>query len=148
MTPNLDDTTLEISQLFDAPAARLFDAWTSREEWQAWIGPKGVTCEVPTLNATVGGEYRVIMHTPKGEVRVAGVFREVSPPNRIAFTWGAEGDPTRQSLVTIELEPLGERTRLTLRQDGLGSADVRDEHAKGWTGAFAKLAAHVAGGAA
>jgi len=148
MTPTLDGSSLVLSQIFDTSATRLFDAWTSREEWQAWIGPKGVTCDVPMLNATVGGEYCVIMHTPNGEVRVAGVFREVSPPNRIVFTWGAEGDPTRQSLVTIDLESLGERTRLTLRQDGLGSADVRDEHAKGWTGAFAKLAAHVARGAA
>ena len=36
-----DETTLEITRVFDAPPVRVFDAWLNREEWQAWIGPKG-----------------------------------------------------------------------------------------------------------
>ena len=41
-----DDTTLVITRLFEAPPAAVFDAWLTREEWQAWIGPEGVDCDV------------------------------------------------------------------------------------------------------
>lgn len=42
MSATAEDTTLEISRMFDAPAARVFNAWLNREEWQAWIGPEGM----------------------------------------------------------------------------------------------------------
>ena len=50
-----DDTTLLITRIFDAPREQVFDAWLTREEWQAWIGPEGVRCDVPLLEAHVGG---------------------------------------------------------------------------------------------
>lgn len=30
-----EDTTLEITRMFDAPAARVYNAWLNREEWRA-----------------------------------------------------------------------------------------------------------------
>jgi uncharacterized protein YndB with AHSA1/START domain len=61
----------------------------------------------------------------------------------LVFTWGLEGDDTRQSLVTITLKDLGRRTELTLRQEGLGSIENRDAHATGWNSALNKLARYV-----
>jgi uncharacterized protein YndB with AHSA1/START domain len=40
MTVTAEDTVLEITRVFEAPPARVFDAWLTREQWQAWIGPK------------------------------------------------------------------------------------------------------------
>ena len=50
-TPHATDVSpvLEIVRSFDAPPARVSDAWLVREQWQAWIGPEGVQCEVPLL---------------------------------------------------------------------------------------------------
>jgi uncharacterized protein YndB with AHSA1/START domain len=58
MSVAAEDTTLEITRIFDAPPARVFNAWLNREEWQAWIGPEGINCDVPLLEPRVGGRYR------------------------------------------------------------------------------------------
>jgi uncharacterized protein YndB with AHSA1/START domain len=144
-TPSADDTTLVITRLFDAPAARVFDAWLNREEWQAWIGPEGMKCDVPLLEPRVGGRYRVTMHMPGGQViPVAGVFKVIDKPRTLALTWGWEGDPSRDSLVTLTFKQKGAATELTLRQEGLGTVANRDDHGRGWNSALNKLVTYLA----
>ncbi len=144
MTVTTEADVLEISRILDAPPARVFDAWLDREQWQAWIGPEGVRCEVPLHEPRIGGRYRVIMHLSDGRViPVSGVFRVIDPPQRLSFTWGWEGD-AHQTLVTVSLRDLGDRTELTLRHDGLPTAEDRDGHGKGWNSALNKLVAYLA----
>jgi uncharacterized protein YndB with AHSA1/START domain len=144
-TPHDDAGTLVITRILDAPPASVFDAWLSREEWQTWIGPEGVQCEVPLLEPHVGGRYRVTMHLSGGlTIPVDGVFKIIDRPHTLAMTWGMEGDPSRQSLLTITFKQLGQSTELTLRQEGLGSASNRDDHGKGWNSAINKLVAYLA----
>lgn len=139
-----DETTLEIIRLFDAPPGRVFDAWLSREEWQAWIGPEGVNCEVPVLEPRIGGRYRVIMRLSDGRViPVAGVFKRIDRPTALVFTWGWENDPLRESLVTLLFREKGNQTELVLRQEGLGSVSNRDDHGRGWNSALNKLTAYL-----
>src|ERR1700753_3501884 len=97
-----DDTTLEITRVFDAPPQRVFDAWMVRENWQSWIGPEGINCEVPHQESKVGGHYRINMKLTTGEeLPVGGSYQVIEPYKRIVFTWGAEGDPARQSTITL-----------------------------------------------
>lgn len=139
-----EDTTLEITRLFDAPPARVFDAWLHREQWQAWIGPEGLNCEVPVLEPHVGGRYRIIMKLTNGQViPVAGVFKTIESPTSLVFTWGWENDPTRQSLITLTFRDKAGKTELTLRQEGLGSIANRDDHVRGWNGTLNKLVAYL-----
>jgi uncharacterized protein YndB with AHSA1/START domain len=84
------------------------------------------------------------MHLSGGQtIPVAGVFKIIDRPRTLAMTWGMEGDPSRQSLLTITFMNLGQSTELTLRQEGLGSAFNRDDHGKGWEGALNKLVAYL-----
>ncbi len=139
-----DDTTLVITRLFEAPQTQVFDAWMTREEWQAWIGPEGIDCDVFTLEPRVGGGYRLEMRIPGGErIAVAGVFKTIDRPRSLSFTWGAEGDPTRQSLITLTFNELGNQTEFILRQEGLGSESNRDQHGHGWNSALNKLDRHL-----
>jgi uncharacterized protein YndB with AHSA1/START domain len=138
------DTTLEITRIFDASPERLFSAWLEREEWQAWIGPKGVSCEVPLLEPWVGGRYRITMRLSDGRViPVAGVFKTIERPSRLVFTWGWEGDPSRQSLVALSFRDVNGKTELTLRHEGLESLSSRDDHGKGWNSALDKLVEYI-----
>jgi uncharacterized protein YndB with AHSA1/START domain len=144
MTTTAENTVLVLTRIFDAPPARIFAAWLDREEWQAWIGPEGVNCEVPLLEPRVGGRYRLIMHLSDGRViPIAGVFKAIDAPKSFAFTWGREGE-ARETLVTITLRDLGGKTELTLRHEGLDTIANRDDHGKGWTSALNKLVTHVA----
>ena len=109
----------------------------------------GCDCEVPLLEPRVGGRYRITMRLSDGSViPVAGVFKTIDVPRTLAFTWGWEGDASRESLVTITLRAKGDKTELTLRQEGLGSVSNRDDHGKGWNGTLNKLVAYLASGKA
>lgn len=142
-----DAMTLEITRLFDAPPARVFDAWLNREEWQAWIGPEGVSCEVPVLEPRIGGRYRILMRLSDGRlIPVAGVFKRVERPTALVFTWGWENDPSRESLVTLAFREKGSQTELLLRQERLGSVSNRDDHRRGWNGTLDKLVAYLKSG--
>jgi uncharacterized protein YndB with AHSA1/START domain len=143
MTEPPQSPVLEIIRIFDAPPAQVFEAWLDREEWQSWIGPEGVDCEVPLLERRVGGHYRVIMHLPDGNiVRVTGIFKAIDANKGFVMTWGAEGG-TSETLVTVSLRDLHGRTELTLRHEGLRGAADRDSHDRGWRSALNKLANHL-----
>lgn len=145
MTTATSDTILIIKRTFDAPASAVFDAWLNREEWQSWIGPKGVNCEVPLLEPHVGGHYRVIMKMSDGRTTpVGGEFRAIEKPNRLVLTWGWEGDTDKTSLITLTFRDAGGKTEFTLCQEGLGTVENRDGHAKGWNSALNKLEKYLA----
>jgi uncharacterized protein YndB with AHSA1/START domain len=77
-------------------------------------------------------------------IAVAGVFRVVQRPRTLSFTWGPEGDPSQQSLVTLTFSELQGKTEMTLLQEGLGSAADRDQFGLGWNSALNKLARYLA----
>ncbi len=136
-----DAIVLELTRLFEAPPARVFDAWLDPEQWQQWMGPPGVTCEVPQLDARVGGRYRAVMRPGDGRViAVGGVFKTIDAPRRLAFTWCWEGE-AQETLVTLTFRDLDGRTELTLRHENFSTAANRDNHGRGWNGSFDKLAA-------
>jgi uncharacterized protein YndB with AHSA1/START domain len=141
-----EDTTLVMTRMFDARPEQVFDAWLKREEFQAWIGPPGVQCEVPLLEPRVGGRYRINMRMSTDRiVPVSGVYQVIDRPRTLVMTWAWDGDPARQSLLTLEFAERGGRTELTLRQEGLGSVANRDDHHRGWSGVFGKLATYLGG---
>jgi uncharacterized protein YndB with AHSA1/START domain len=142
----MSDIVLNITRLLDAPPERVFGAWMERAQWASWIGPAGVRCDVPVHEPWVGGRYRLVMHLERGDMAVVGVFKIVERPNRIAFTWMMEGG-THDSLVTIDLAAAaGGRTALSLRHDGLLTADNRDQHGRGWESTLGKLEAFLGEG--
>ncbi len=144
MTTTAEDTTLVLTRHFDAPPARVFDAWMNHDEFQSWIGVEGVTCEVPRFEARVGGRYTINLQLSTGQISpVTGEFREIDAPKRIVFTWAWDGDPKRQSLITLTFVARNGGTDKTLRQEGLGTPEDRDGHGQGWQSTFNKLAAHL-----
>jgi uncharacterized protein YndB with AHSA1/START domain len=147
MTMVEDQTTLVLKRHFAATPEAVFDAWMVQQAFAAWIGPEGVRCEVPQFDARVGGAYRIDMKLSDGRaVPVAGVFKEIERPHRIAFTWGWEGDPNRVSLVTLDIHAApGGGVDFTLTQEGLGTVENRDAHAHGWIGPLNKLERYLAG---
>ncbi|MGC1460035.1 MAG: SRPBCC domain-containing protein [Steroidobacteraceae bacterium] len=140
-----DETTLELRRVFDASPAAVFDAWLTREQFQAWIGPEGMNCEVPVLEPRVGGRYEITMRLANGQViPVSGVFHTIERPRRLIFSWGWNGDPARQSVISLDFIARGTRTELVLRQEGLGTVTNRDDHGRGWSSALNKLERHLA----
>lgn len=127
-----------------APRERIYRAWTEPDTIARWFAPSddfSVTVHLQELR--IGGRFRIEMRHSSGKSHIAtGVYRELDPPGRLAFTWRWEEEPdTTDTLVTIELEPLGDRSQLTFRHELFTTEHAADEHNKGWTGCLDRLAA-------
>jgi uncharacterized protein YndB with AHSA1/START domain len=145
MSTTTVNPVLQVRRVFEATPEELFDAWFSREQWQAWIGPEGCQCQVPLLEPKVGGRYRIQMQLSDGrEIPIEGVFKTVDRPRTLAFTWGgtlSEGS----TLVRLAFKPVEGGTELTLIHEGLPTPEDREGHSKGWNSALNKLARYVKG---
>ncbi len=143
-----ENHVLRMEREFKAPPERVFAAFTDPRLFAQWWGPEGMACPVCEIDLRVGGAWRTCMRGTYGEHWVSGVYREISPPRRLAFTWAWEENGVRghETLVEIEFLPAGRNTRLILNHRGFESADSRDKHSHGWGSAFNCLDQHLQGG--
>jgi uncharacterized protein YndB with AHSA1/START domain len=81
-----------------------------------------------------------------GSYHMRGEFIEVSPAERVVFTWGFTdpdvGVPPGSSVVDVTFTPDGDGTRLRLEHRDLPAAAV-DSHSEGWTGMLERLVTAV-----
>jgi uncharacterized protein YndB with AHSA1/START domain len=136
----------EVTRTFSASRERVFRAWTDAEELACWFAPSpDYTIVIPALELRVGGRYVVEMHHKGGNVhRVGGTYREVSPPEKISFTWQWEGNESAgETLVTVAFRSLGDATEIHLTHELLPNAEARDRHGDGWFGCFEQLARYL-----
>lgn len=141
------DLELVLTHDFDAPRALVFRAWTQPQHAARWWGPQGFTTVSCRMDARPGGAYRLAMRGADGVVRTKrGVYREVTP-DRIAFSYAwedADGNLGHEMQVTITLEEIGTRTRMTLRQTGFEAIPEREGHRSGWTSCIERFAEFLA----
>lgn len=142
------ERALVVERVFQAPRSLVFKAWIEPQHLSRWFGPRGFTVPSYTLDPRPGGSWRCCMVSPEGrEHWVRGVFREVVEPDRLAFTWAHEnenGPLGHETLVTVTFADLGDKTRLTLRQEIFESVTARDEHQSGWSSSLECLAEYLA----
>ena len=107
-----------ITRVFDAPRELVWRAWTDPEEAAIWWHPRGVRTprESVHIDARVGGRYAYTMIAPDGaEYPTAGVYREITPPTRLVFTWASPGDDDDSApLISIDLAEHGDRGEQTV----------------------------------
>jgi uncharacterized protein YndB with AHSA1/START domain len=105
-------TPVIIERVFHAPAEKVWKAITEKEQMKQWY------LDLAAFETKVGFEFSFI-GGPKSAVHLCKVM-EVIPGKKIAYTWkfkDLEGD----SLVSFELFPEGENTRIRLTHSGIGT---------------------------
>lgn len=131
----------------DASAEELWSYWTDPAEASTWWHPKGVSTleETVKIDPRVGGRYEYVMVDDQTGERypTGGVFLEVVPHERLAFTWGRPDDPPEDSpVITVTFEPLGgRRTRMTFDLRGIPGSPGDSVH-DGWAEALDNLVEH------
>jgi uncharacterized protein YndB with AHSA1/START domain len=116
---------LDRTVVIQATPATVFGFLTNTPLWAAWWGAGS------EIDARPGGQMKICY---PGGTEAVGEVIEVTPPERIVFSYGyASGKmiPPGGSRVTIELEPLGAATRLHLTHE-LDNEPVREDHIQGW----------------
>jgi len=115
---------LIIERTFNAPAAMVWRAITNVEEMRKWY------FDLAEFEPEPGFEFDfTVEHGGNTFVHLCKVTEAV-PEKKIAYTWryqGQEGD----SLVTMELFPDGDQTRLKLTHEGLHTFPNKPEYARG-----------------
>ncbi len=119
-----DLPTVRIIRDFDAPADRVYRAWTDPQLVARWLGPKSTTTQIDMWDARTGGSYRYSTWR-EGEQLASfyGSFHELRPDERLVQTFTYEGFPDGVCLETMTFEDLGDgRSRVT----GLSVVDTME----------------------
>jgi len=143
------DREILMTRVFDAPRRLVFQAWTNPEHVPHWmLGPKGWTMPVCEIDPRPGGAWHFVWrHSDSTEMEMRGVYREITPPERLVSTesWGGKWPETLNTLILSEKDG-----KTTLAQTVLyPSKEARDEALKtgmkeGVNQSFDRLAEYLA----
>ncbi|MGC2108976.1 MAG: SRPBCC family protein [Candidatus Korobacteraceae bacterium] len=138
-----------MARVFDAPRRLIFDAWTKPEHVPHWmLGPEGWTMPVCEIDLRPGGVWHFVWRRSDGtEMEMRGVYREVSPPERLVSTesWGGDWPETLNTLVLTE-EGGKTTMQLTILYPSKAARDaaLKTGMADGVGASFDRLAKHIA----
>ncbi len=135
---------LTLRRVFNAPIERVFEAWTKADVLASWFGPVGFTVSMANIDLRTGGEYLIVLQPPKGEaIKHFGEYVEVTPPDRLVFTWLLENQACRgsrnqctETLVSIDFKRLNLSTEIRLTHERLPGKEAYDGHEFGWSSTF------------
>jgi len=148
-TKPLAEREVTITRVLHAPRALVFAAWTEPKHLAQWWGPKGFTNPVCEIDVRIGGALRIHMRGPDGSIYpMKGEFREILPPERLAFTNIAldeAGTAILEGFTTVTFADDGGKTRLTLHTRARAVVDKAAAYLQGmemgWTMSIDKLEA-------
>ncbi len=154
------DDAIVIERTIDAPVEFVWRMWTEPALFAQWYGPNGARVPVVEMDVRVGGRQLVCMEmdTPNSTMKMwtSGEYKEIVPPKRLVYTdspsdeqgnvlppsaMGMPDDTSMTSLVTVLLEEVDGRTKMTIPHAGI---PANAEGAKqGWEQAVNKLVAQL-----
>ena len=137
--------SLVLRRFYDATPETLFAAWTTPEQAAEFMGPGTVKATDVKMDVRPGGSYSIVMQMDDGSaIPVHGTYRDVDRPRLLSMTWvWKEDDPKdeRETIVTLQFVPHGNRTELVLTHAGFASMESRDNHEIGWAKIMDQVAA-------
>ena len=122
------DREIVLTRRFAAPRALVFEAFTRPEHLTHWWGPRGTTLSTCEVDLRPGGTWRFVVRKPDGKDEpFRGEYREISPPERLVYTFMYDVDGFRDppGLVTDEFRDDGTAT-LVVETMLFPSVEARD----------------------
>jgi uncharacterized protein YndB with AHSA1/START domain len=108
------DREIVMTREFNAPRRLIFDALTQSALVSRWLlGPPGWTMPVCEIDLRVGGTFHYVWRGEDGtEFGIHGVYREISPPDRVVHMESFDGQEGGAAEVTWDLREENGRTTL------------------------------------
>ncbi len=135
------DREIVMERVFDAPRARVFQAYTDPKLIPLWWGPGRFTTTVDKMDVRPGGVWRYVSRGSDGtEYAFNGVYREIKRPERLVSTFEFEGMPGHIVVDTATFEERGGKTKVTVTsrfesvedRDGMLKSGMEDGAAESW----------------
>jgi uncharacterized protein YndB with AHSA1/START domain len=142
ITASPADITLEMRRVLPAAPPVVFWCFSDANDLAKWWGPKGFTTPSVDFDPRVGARYRIQMQPPEGDpFQLTGEFREVDPPNRLAFTfmWEPPDPDDVETEVALSFRDVDGSTEVALRQGPFKTEERRALHDDGWTDSLDRL---------
>ncbi|MEP7291307.1 MAG: SRPBCC domain-containing protein [Chloroflexota bacterium] len=132
--PNpMADTILNLRRSFNAPRPQVFRAWTEPRAIERWFKPMGMASTVSQLDLRAGGSYCIDLLGANGaSASISGHYVEVTPPEKLAFTWRSAETDQVETLVTLEFVQRGSATEILLTHELLTTEEMIAMHRFGW----------------
>lgn len=106
------DREIRIERVFNAPRARVWQAFTDPKLIAQWWG-RGNKLVIERMEVERGGHWRYVEHSSDGPQGFEGRYREVTPPQRLVQTFEWDGMPGYVMIEAVNFEDLGAgRTRV------------------------------------
>ena len=135
--------TVTLHRIFRAPPDRLYRAFLDPDAMAKWLPPHGFTGRVLSLDARVGGRYRMqFTNFSNGQSHAfGGEYLELVPGERIVHTDGFD-DPNLpgEMRTTITFRPVLAGTEVTAVQEGIPAVIPTEMCYLGWQESLQLLA--------
>ena len=138
------DFSYTLSRTLDATTGRVWQAWTTPDQYARWAYAAPGTVE---MDVRPGGAWKAVMVTPDGSrFPLTGSYLDVDENRLLVVGMDVPGKPA-PSVMAVELAEDGPRTRIVLRQ-ACDTVEERDMAEEGSTMLLDSLTAFLADGAA
>ena len=104
---SINEVTLE--KTYEAPAKKVWQAWTNPEMLKQWWGPKNVTIPECEIDLRVGGKFYIVMEATEGMGQFKGTkwpmmakFTAVKPNSKLSYRANAWTEGAAKEETTID----------------------------------------------
>jgi uncharacterized protein YndB with AHSA1/START domain len=132
-----------LHRVLAASPEKLYRAFTEADALARWLPPDGFTCTVHSLEAKVGGKFRMSFRnfTTGGAHSFGGEFLELEPGKRLKYTDRFD-DPNLpgEIVVTVILKEVSCGTDISITQDNIPDLIPVESCYLGWQQSLQYLA--------
>jgi uncharacterized protein YndB with AHSA1/START domain len=139
----MSTNSVRLHRVLRSTPERLYKAFLDPDAMAKWLPPNGFTGKVHSMDATVGGTYRMsFTNFTNGHTHAfGGKYVELAPHRRIRYSSGFE-DPNLpgEMLTTIDIAPVSCGVDLTVVQEGIPAVIPPEACYLGWQESLTLLA--------
>jgi len=142
MDLQLKDDALSYEHVFSASVETVYQHFTDISLASQWMSPGNVQVKNLMMEPVAGGNFRLEMENPDGEIFTScGTYSEVIPNKRLAYTWQWQHDENPVTYVEIDFIEVKEGCLMKFRHYGFMTSQAVEAHTEGWGGCMLKLKA-------
>ncbi len=129
--------SLVLRRRFPVAPDKVWRAWIDADALRVWFGQSAAPAWRAEMDVRVGGRFRFVLQHPDGvRYDARGVYRDVVPGRRLAFTWiwqsGADG---AEAVIAVDFRAAQGGTEMVFNLDPVTDQRERDA----WRADFRRL---------